>query len=134
MAADRGADLCLPSDENAAAAISDATKGLGAMVIMDFVGIDATLTLASKSLRKKGQIILVGIGGGTLPYGFMTLPNGCSIRTTMGGSTAELGEVVALAEAGKIKPHIESFPMTDALAVYEKLHHGDISGRAVLIP
>jgi propanol-preferring alcohol dehydrogenase len=134
MAADRGADLCLPSDENAAAAIRDATKGIGAMVVMDFVGIDATLTLAAQSLRKMGQIVLVGIGGGTLPYGFATLPTGCSIRTTLGGSTAELGEVVALAEAGKIKPHIETFAMTDALAVYEKLHHGDISGRAVLIP
>lgn len=134
MAADRGADLCLPSDESAAAAIRAATKGLGAMVVMDFVGIDATLALAAQSLRKKGQIVLVGIGGGTLPYGFMTLPSGCSIRTTMGGSTAELAEVVALAEAGKMKPHIETFAMTDALSVYEKLHHGDISGRAVLIP
>ena len=64
----------------------------------------------------------------------MTLPNGCSIRTTMGGSTSELAEVLALAEGGKIKPHIETFAMTDALDVYEKLHQGDISGRAVLIP
>jgi D-arabinose 1-dehydrogenase-like Zn-dependent alcohol dehydrogenase len=45
-----------------------------------------------------------------------------------------LGEAAALAEAGKIKPHIESFPMTNTLAVYEKLQHGDITGRAGLIP
>ena len=43
MVADRGSDICLPSDESAAAAIRDATKGIAAMVVIAFVGIDATL-------------------------------------------------------------------------------------------
>ena len=42
--------------------------------------------------------------------------------TTMDGSTAEIFEVVALAEAGKLKSAVTRFPLDQAVNVYEKLH------------
>ena len=134
MARERGADLCLPSDENTVQQIMDATDGVGAMAILEFVGIDATMAMAAQSLRQMGRIVLVGIGGGVLPLAFNTLPEGCSLMTTMGGSKAELAEVVALAEAGMVTPHTTRFPLDQAVDVYEKLHANEIVGRAVLIP
>ena len=54
--------------------------------------------------------------------------------TTLGGSTGELAEVIALAEADRVKPHTTRFKLEEADRVFKKLHDGEISGRAVLIP
>ncbi len=134
MARDLGAHVCLPSDDTTAAEVRKATGGLGATVTLDFVGIDATLALAAQSARQRGEIVLIGIGGGTFPFQFGALPYACSLVTTSGGSTGELVELVALAETGRIHPHIEEFPLDQVGIVYERLHRNEISGRAVLRP
>jgi propanol-preferring alcohol dehydrogenase len=134
IAAEKGASLCLPSDESTAERIKDATRGLGAMAVLDFVGIDATLAMAAQSLRHMGLIVVVGIGGDVLPFSYNTIPRGCALMTVLGGSTRELAEVVALAEAGKVKPHIQRFSLEEVDVVYKKLQANEIAGRAVLIP
>lgn len=134
MAAEKGADLCLPSDETTEEQIKEATSGLGAMAVLDFVGIDATLAMASRSLRRMGRIVVVGIGGGVFPFSYTMLPQGATMMTVLGGSTGELAEVVALAEAGRVTPHIQHFPLQETSTVYELLHANKIKGRAVLIP
>jgi propanol-preferring alcohol dehydrogenase len=134
MAAEKGADLCLPSDETTVEQIMEATNGLGAMAVLDFVGIDATLAMAAGALCRMGRIVVVGIGGGVLPFSYTTLPQGAQIMTVLGGSTGELAEVVALAEAGKIKPHMQRFSLQEISTVYELLQANKITGRAVLIP
>jgi propanol-preferring alcohol dehydrogenase len=134
LAADRGADLWLPSDETTADRIMDATDGLGAVAVLDIVGVNATLQMAVQSLRRRGRIVIVGIGGGTYPLGYTSIPPGASIMTTLGGSNAELAEVVALAEAGRLRPHTTKFSLDEAPEVFKNLHAGKISGRAVLVP
>jgi propanol-preferring alcohol dehydrogenase len=54
--------------------------------------------------------------------------------TTMGGTTPELAEVVALAESGHVQPHIEKYKLDQAVEVYNKLKNNQITGRAVLVP
>ncbi|MEJ2482788.1 MAG: NAD(P)-dependent alcohol dehydrogenase [Gemmatimonadota bacterium] len=134
LASEVGADICLPSDEAAAEEIRKATGGLGAMVVLDFVGINPTLETARQAARQRGEIVIVGIGGGALPVQFGALPYACSVVTTYGGSTGELAEVVAMAEAGRISPHIETFGLDEAADVYERLHRNEITGRAVIRP
>jgi propanol-preferring alcohol dehydrogenase len=134
LASEIGADVCLPSDETTAGEIRKATGGLGAMVIFDFVGVNPTLETARQAARMRGEIVIVGIGGGALPVQFGALPYACSVVTTYGGSTGELAEVVAMAEAGRIAPHIEEFNLDQAAEVYHKLHNNEISGRAVIRP
>jgi len=134
MAAERGADFCLDSNEETHAQIMNLTGGLGAISVFDFVGIDATMTLAVKSVRRMGKVTIVGIGGGVVPLRYTSLPPGCSIGTTIGGSTQELAEVVALAEAGRINPHTTRFALNEVDSVYEQLHQSKIKGRAVIIP
>lgn len=133
-AQDLGAHLTVVSDEKAADKVKKATNGLGAMVIIDLVGNDATLAMAARMARKQGQIVVVGIGGGTFPFRYGALPFGCTLVSTLGGSMSELGEVVALAEAGRIKPQIEKFRLEQVAEVYQKLEKGQIAGRAVLVP
>jgi len=132
MAKQMGADLCLPSDDSTAEAIREATGGLGARAVLDFVGIDATLQLAASVIRPRGRITLVGLGGGTLALTHTTLPFGATVGYTLGGSTAELAEVVALAELGRVRPKIETYALDQVSEVYEKLERGDVLGRAVI--
>jgi propanol-preferring alcohol dehydrogenase len=134
LAADRGAHVCLRSDERAAQGIREETDGLGAMAVLDFVGIDETMAMAAQSLRRMGRIVTIGIGGGVFPFTFAAVPQGASLITTLGGSTSELAEVIALAEAGRVKPRVERFPLDRVAEVYEKLRDSEISGRAVVIP
>lgn len=134
MATDRGAHHTLPSDEKAEAGIRKLTGGLGATAVLDFVGIDATLALAAKVVRRRGQLVGVGIGGGVLPFTFGGIPHAVSATYLLGGSTTELAEVVALAEQGRIAPHIQQFRFDQADEVFRRLHDGEIEGRAVLVP
>ena len=134
MASGLGAHACLPSDDTTVEQVTALTGGQGATVVLDFVGLDATLAIASQVVRKHGQIVLVGIGGGSLPFSFFALPAGCSIAATLGGTTSELAEIVALAEAGRVTPHIHKFPLDEVASVYEQLEANQIKGRAVLVP
>lgn len=134
LAADRGADLCLPSDETTVGKIREATGGFGATAVLEVVGIDATLKMALQCLRRMGRIVLLGIAGGSYPLSYTSIGQGCSVMTTLGGSMAELAQVVALAQAGRLKPLTTRFKLDEAPEVFKKLHAGEISGRAVLVP
>ena len=50
------------------------------------------------------------------------------------GTKLELMEVVELAKRGAINIHVEQFSLDEAPAAYEKLHAGQVRGRAVIVP
>jgi propanol-preferring alcohol dehydrogenase len=134
MAAELGADLVLDSDEHTAEAVMEATGGLGVLAVFDFVGIDPTLQLAASVIRKRGKISVVGLGYGTFSFRYGTLPHAATIGFTFGGSLNDLTEVVALAENGRVRPHIQHFGFDQIEEAYHTLHEGKIEGRAVILP
>jgi len=134
LAYDVGADETVLMDGNAVEAVRASTHGVGADVVVDFVGIDDTLRFGAGAARSLGHLTLVGIGGGTLPLGFFTVPYELSVATTYWGSIPELIEVVALANAGKIRARVERFSLDDAPTAYERMRVGDLHGRAVVVP
>jgi len=134
MAADLGADLVLTSDESTAEAVKEATGGLGVRAVFDFVGLDSTMALAASVVRKRGKVTMVGLGGGTFAFAHGRLPYATTIGYTFGGSIIDLVEVVALAETGKVRPHIQHFPFAQIDEAYKALHDGAVKGRAVILP
>ena len=134
LAAERGAHETVPSDEAAAETIRGLTGGQGAELVLDVVGNDATLQLAAAVTRQQGDLTILGIGGGTLPVSFFSVPYEVSIQTTYWGSAAELMEVLDLARAGRLSAHATTYPLQDAPEVYERLAKGEIQGRAVITP
>jgi propanol-preferring alcohol dehydrogenase len=42
--------------------------------------------------------------------------------------------VIALARAGRIRAHVEKFPLSDVRKAYDALRAGRLSGRAVVVP
>jgi propanol-preferring alcohol dehydrogenase len=106
----------------------------GAAAVFDFVGIDSTLSLAAATIATAGHVSAVGIGGGTFPMGLGRAPLEWTLRRPSWGTLPELHEVVALARAGGIEIEIERLRLEDAIDGYERLHRGDVSGRAVVVP
>ncbi|GAA2434808.1 NAD(P)-dependent alcohol dehydrogenase [Streptomyces macrosporus] len=134
LAAGAGADHCVPAGADAAARIRDLTGGLGATLVLDCVGADATMATAAGAAAVESDITVVGLAGGTLPFRYGTLPWEAAVTIPYWGTRPELAEVVALARAGRIRPHVETHPLGEAVEVYRRLREGLVAGRAVLVP
>lgn len=134
LASNVGAGHGVLAGPDAAAEISEITKGRGAELVLDFVGVDTTLALAVASSRTLGHVTLVGIGGGSHAFNFFSQPYEVSFATIYWGSVTELAEVLALAEAGHIRAHIEQVSLADAAGAYDRLAAGEVHGRAVIVP
>jgi propanol-preferring alcohol dehydrogenase len=129
-----GAHDAVMSDPEAAAKIRDITNGLGAAVVLDMVGTDGTLALGVKILARRGDLKIIGVAGGTLPVRFHEMPRDASVSVPYAGTLPELYEVLELAKSGLIKPDIEQVTFANVLDAYERLEHGRLRGRAVLVP
>lgn len=134
LAREVGADETVLSGEEAAAQIRDLTRGLGAQLVLDFVGADPTMKLATQVVRADGEITVVGLAGGTLPVAFGQVPFESPVAIPYWGSAVELMDVLALARDGKVRPHVERFPLERAHEAYERMRAGTLDGRAVIVP
>lgn len=134
LARSLGADETLEAGDLAALAVRESTGGRGADVIIDCVGSDATLATAVASARPMGDITVVGIAGGTLPYNFFGVPYEVSVQSVYWGTRPELVEVLDLAARGLLRPRVTAYPLEQATEAYRALATGKIDGRAVIIP
>jgi alcohol dehydrogenase, propanol-preferring len=129
-----GADDGLLSGDAAVKRIKDITRGQGAELVLDMVGVNPTLTMAAQVARVLGHLTIVGLGSAALPVNFHSPAKECSVASPYWGYITELMEVVDLAQAGKIKMLVEHFPLERANEAYHLLHDGKIQGRAVVTP
>lgn len=128
-----GADVALQAEGLTARDVHDAAGGRAALV-MDFVGVDATLELAAGCVTAGGHLAIVGVGGGTLPFRFGVIPFETSVVFSNWGTRAELGEVVELARAGHLDIEVERVALDEVPAAYERLEAGNVRGRVVAVP
>jgi alcohol dehydrogenase, propanol-preferring len=129
-----GADHSVLSDSFALDAVKDLTGGRGADVVLDFVGADATPTLACAAARMLGDVTLVGIAGGSTTFSFFSQPYEVSLQTTYWGSKPELLELFNLASRGLIHTESTKYTLDNSVQAYRDLHDGKIAGRAVIVP
>ncbi len=134
LAGEVGADEALEPGEGAAETIRELTGGLGAELVLDNVGADDTLALAAQIVRFESHLTMVGLAGGTFEFGFGTLPFECQLTLPYWGTAIELMEVLDLAREGKIRAHVERFPLERVPEAYERLREGSLDGRAVICP
>ncbi|MEX1197661.1 MAG: alcohol dehydrogenase [Pseudohongiellaceae bacterium] len=123
------------SDRAAAKEIKKMTAG-GAYAAIDFVGAEASVNFGLGTLRKGGKLIIVGLYGGALNVPLPFLPmNARIIQGTYVGSLQEMGELMELVRAGKIKPiRIDERPLDAVNEALADLKAGRVQGRIVLRP
>ena len=136
LAASLGADDQVEATDppTTAATLRQMTGGRGADVVLDCVGSETTLATAVAASRPLGDVTLIGIAGGTAPFGFFHVPYEVSLQSVYWGTRQELVEVLDLAGRGRLQAEISTFPLDAATDAYDALATGAISGRAVVVP
>lgn len=134
LARECGAGLVLAPGPDLVHQIREATQGVGADVVLDFVGSDETLKAASASARQLGDVTIVGIAGGMLPVSFFGMPYEVSVQTTYWGNRRELVEVLDLGARGLLHAETTRYTLDDAPRAYRELADGTVKGRAVVVP
>lgn len=134
LALSTGADMAVEAGAEAVGPIRSSTGGRGADLVLDFVGSDDTMRLAVSVSRALGDLTLVGIAGGSYPFGFFTVPYELSLQSTYWGSRSELVELLDLAAKGVVKAKVTTYDLDHAADAYRDLAAGKVSGRAVVVP
>lgn len=104
-------------------------------VVIDFIGVESTLAGAATRIARRGIVVVVGLGGGRLPFGFGIVPHEARFMSSVWGSRDELDELLAFAarEPSIVQP-VETLPLADAQTAHDRLRAGDVRGRLVLTP
>lgn len=102
--------------------------------VIDFVGADATLATARDHVARQGIAVVVGLYGGTVPFGFGAVPHEARFMTSVWGTLAQLRELVDVAQRHPLHSPIEKLPLADAQRAHDRLVSGDVEGRLVLVP
>ena len=102
--------------------------------VIDFVGAEATLATARDHVARQGLVVLVGLFGGSVPFGFGLVPHEARFMTSVWGSLAQMHEMVALAQAHPLHSPIEIIGLDDVASAHQRLHDGNVSGRFVITP
>ena len=115
--------------------LRDLTAGRGAEAVLDFVGIDHSISVGIRTVRPFGAFALIGSNGGTFArpwYG--GLPRDADVFHFQGSSIADARDVVALAERGEIRCDVDRFTLSEVTDAYGQLDQGALRGRAVVTP
>lgn len=129
-----GADHALAPGEDASREIRELTDGLGADVVLDFVGSESTIRTALACARSLADVTVVGIAGGSFTWNFFSQPYEVNLTTTYWGSRPELVELFALAAVGRVHAEHTVYSLDDAARAYADLREGKVRGRAVIVP
>ena len=103
-------------------------------VVLDFVAAQDTLEHAARLVGRKGLLEAVGLHGGRIPFGLGAVPHEARLMSSMWGSLADLGELIALAQRERLQYTIETLPLEEAQAAHDRLRSGEAKGRLVLVP
>jgi len=102
-------------------------------LIIDFIGAEATLRTAADHIKKLGTVSVVGLAGGTVPFGFGAVPLEARFLASVWGSRAQMDELLGLArkEPTIVRP-VEVLPLAQAEEAHRRLRAGEVDGRIVL--
>ena len=136
-AKEMGADFVINSkDPQSAEKIMSICNDKGADSVVDFVNNPPTAKLDFTILRKRGNLVLVGLFGGSFELSLVTIHlKSITIQGAYTGNYTDMVELLALARKGILNPIISKrYALTDANTALNDLKARKILGRAVINP
>lgn len=102
-------------------------------LVIDFIGADSTLATAAGTVARLGVAVVVGLGGGSIPFGFGSVPLEARFVASVWGSRHQMDELLEFArrEPSIVQP-VEVLSLVDAQTAHSRLRAGDVRGRLVL--
>ncbi len=137
IAKEMGADFVMNSkDPEISQKIISVCNGKGADSVVDFVNAPPTVKMGLAVLRKRGNIVLVGLFGGSMELSLVTIPlKSIIIQGAYTGNYNDMVELLDLARKGVINPMISKrYSLDGANSALEDLKARKIVGRAVINP
>ena len=122
---------------------SDAVKKImsicnekGVDSIIDFVNAPPTVKMDLSLIRKRGNIILVGLFGGSVELPLVSVPlKAITIQGAYTGNYNDMVELIGLAQRGVINPIVSKhYKLDEANTALDDLKNRRIIGRAVINP
>lgn len=132
-----GADFTLNSkDPESSQKIISLCNNKGADSVVDFVNAPPTAKLGISVLRKRGNLVLVGLFGGSVELSLVTIPlKSITIQGAYTGNYHDMVELLDLTRKGTINPIItKRYSLSEANTALEDLKSRKILGRAVINP
>jgi len=116
--------------------ITSICNNKGADSVIDFVNAPQTAKMGLAVLRKRGNLVLVGLFGGALEISLVTIPlKAVTIQGAYTGNYNDMLELIELAKKGKINPVISKrYSLDEVNTALENLRARKIVGRAVIKP
>jgi alcohol dehydrogenase len=118
-----GADLVINNgSEDAVRAVVELTKGLGADVAIEAVGVPATFELAADLVRPGGRVANVGVHGEPVTLHLERLWTRDVTITTGLVDTTTIPQLLQLIQRGKLDPlafATHTFPLADTMTAYD---------------
>ena len=116
--------------------IIDICDKMGTDSVVDFVNTSVTAKMGMDVLRKRGNLVLVGLFGGSLNISLVTIPlKALTIQGAYTGGYSDMVELLDLVKQGKLNPLISKrYTLDDSTRALEDLRNHKIMGRAVINP
>jgi NAD+-dependent secondary alcohol dehydrogenase Adh1 len=134
LAGELGADVTVKSDGTHVDQIKDMTGGLGADVVLDFVGERGAETDGWAMTRNNGSHFIIGYGGTVDVPTIDIISTERNVIGNLVGTYNDLAELMVLAADGKVKLHTQVYPLDAVNDAMDDLDGGRLQGRGILKP
>ncbi|MGP4002767.1 NAD(P)-dependent alcohol dehydrogenase [Streptomyces sp. 8N706] len=134
LARSLGAHHTVLAGDDPVAAVREITGGLGADVVIDFVGERGTESQGISRLRRAGSYFVVGYGGSVNVPTIDIISNEINVIGNLVGSYNDLDELMTLAARGQVRLHTTAYPLDAANDAMRDLEKGRLQGRGILVP
>lgn len=112
-----------------------ALDGIGPDAVVDFAGVGTTTSDATDVVRRRGRVVLVGLGARTTSLrGGSLVRKSVELRGSYGASKDEFRQVLGFIARGRIEPVVEEIPFADLNEGLDRIRRGGVRGRLVTGP
>ncbi len=120
--------------DSTASDVAEELNGLGgAQVVLATVTVPDAMTPALGGLKPRGQLVVVGASADPMQVPpFALIPGSTAVQGHASGTSQDSEDTLRFSALTGVKPTIETMPLAEAQAAYDKMMAGDARFRMVL--
>src|SRR4051794_8589125 len=134
LASELGADHAIRVDGSHVDTVREITDGLGAEVIIDFVGENGAVEDGIAMLQDGGFYHVIGYGQNLDIPTIEIISREISFIGDLVGTYVDLEDLMTLEAQGKVKLHTSTYPLDAINDAMADLSEGRLRGRGILVP
>ncbi len=129
-----GADETVHVDGRHVSRVLEMTDGMGAEVVLDFVGERGAERDSWAMTKRAGSDFVIGYGGSVDIPTIDMISTERNVIGNLVGSFNDLAELMALNAAGRVKMLTQTYPLDAVNDAMDDLDNGRLRGRGILVP